>query len=258
MVLTAWRHALKIFLLSLPIGYLVGLMIITVFPVKPAALFHASTIGVRNVALPMTEKAAASGVDPLIGLFAVNGFVAVVLAAFLFITPLFDPRFVEFRRPIFRKMLYDDPTIRLLAAFKGYRAIPDPRLRPLFATLCVAPMTGVIALGLMIGVLLVAAPAFTGAKTTVVIAYLLPHGLFEIPALILAAAVPVSAYLEVRSNLEKGKVKETFDRLKQLRGARQIRLAIGASLGLLLVAALVEVHFTERIAAEFARLLMLG
>jgi stage II sporulation protein M len=254
MILTAWRHALKIFLLALPIGYLIGLMIITVFPVKPAALFHASTIGVRNVAVPLTEKAAASGVDPLLGLFVVNGFVAVVLAAFLFITPLFDPRFVESRRPIFRKMLYDDPTIRLLAALKGYRAIPDPRLRPLFATLCVAPMTGVIALGLLIGLLLAAVASFFDGKIILIIAYLLPHGLFEIPALVLAAAVPISAYLEVRSSLEQGKVKETFDRLKQLRGARQIRLAIGAGLGLLLVAALVEVHFTERIAAELLTL----
>jgi hypothetical protein len=255
MILAAWRHGLKVFFVALPIGYLVGLIIITILPIKPEGLFHASTIGVRNVAVPLTEQAAASGLDPTIGVFAVNGFVALVLSSFLFISPLFNPVFWESRHPIVRKLLFDDPTIRLLSALKGYRTIPDPRLRPVFAGLLVAPMTGVVALGLMIGVLLVAVPSFVGAKTALVIAYLLPHGLFEIPALILAASVPVSAYLEVRSSLERGDVGATFDRLKELRAARRIRLAIGTSLGLLLLAALVEVHLTERIATEVSRLL---
>lgn len=230
------------------IGTAGGYALLALTGLDPHALFQASTIGVRHVTVPAIEGASGRGIDPATVIFFANSTVMVVLSSFVFSVRLYDPRRIDRFSAWLRRQARQDRTMNLLKPLSSFRAIGDPSLRPLYTSLVVAPITGVSALGLLIGLLFISFTELSGAgpgRFLVTLGYLLPHGLFEVGALLLAASVPISAYLEVREDVERGDVAAAFSRVRESGAIRAVWPTLLGALIALLTAALIEANLTE-------------
>lgn len=211
----------------------------------------------RSVTIPAIERASAFGVDPAFVIFIANTVVMLVLASFTFSARLYDPGRTGGFSARLRRRAAQDPLNFLLLRWKGFRSVGDPDLRPVFSSLVTGPVTGVVALGVLIGTLLVSAVSMGGAGLKAVViglAYILPHGLPEVAGLLLGSALPVSCYMRIKNEVEQGQVEAAFAGLKKAGAADRSAKVLGVAVSLLFGAALIEAHATNA-AAHFVEAL---
>lgn len=247
-IIKAWKYLLSAFLIALCYGYFGGLILIYQFGIDPFRLFKLSTIGLQLVGSPAFARGVEVGIDPAIIIFAVNTVVTLGFASFLFSSALLNPNRIGDFPAALRKSLLGDPTINIFYPLKAFRAIPQKPLRTTFVWLSVIPALPLILLGLMAGGMMSSGHAVIGSLG-VVAASLLPHGVFEVPAVVLGAAVPFAAYRLVRSDLETGATEKVFSKILRFTHSRAIKLSILTILLLLAVASVIETHLTATVAA---------
>ena len=257
-VLWGFKYCGVRFLIALTTGIVGGYLAIGLLGLRPPALFAVSTTGVRHVAIPAIERAATFGVDPAVIVFLANSIAAVVFTTFLLTATLFDPERIDRFPSLLRRMSVKDPTIKIFSPIRTFRKIGDERLRPLYVALVVGPMAGVIALGVLIGLIVASYSELAGGgpiSTLVTFGFLLPHGLFEIPALLISAALPISAFLALKEDIFAGDVGKVFAGLRARARFRSIRNYLGLTLIMLAAAAVIETHLTDSIGRLIEELL---
>jgi uncharacterized membrane protein SpoIIM required for sporulation len=244
----AWKRLLVIFLIALCYGYFGGLVLIFLFGVDPFQLFSLSTIGLRHVGSPVFARSAELHIDPAVIIFIFNAVVTFAIASLLLSATLLNPdRMSEFPSNLRRSFLRD-PTINLFYPMKAFRAIRQRQLRPIFVWLRVIPTAPLIVLGLMAGGMMSSAHTVIGSLEYVA-ALLIPHGIFEVPAIVLGAALPSAAYFLIRKDLEAGATEKIFGKIARFTRSRAIKASILMILLLLAVASVIEAHLTDTIAA---------
>ena len=246
-ILKAWKRLLAIFLVALCYGYFGGLVLIYLFGVDPFQLFNLSTVGLRHVGSPVIDRSAEFNIDPTVVIFALNTLVTFAIVSLLLSATLLNPdRMGEFPAHL-RKSFLRDRTINLFYPMKAFRAIRQRQLRPVFVWLRVLPAAPILALGLLAGGMTASAHAVIGSLEYVA-ALLIPHGIFEVSAIVLGAALPSAAYLLIKKDLEAGATEKVFGKIVRFTHSRAIKGSILAILLLLAVASVVEVHLTSTIA----------
>jgi uncharacterized membrane protein SpoIIM required for sporulation len=247
-ILKAWKRLLAIFLVALCYGYFGGLILIYLFGVDPFQLFSLSTIGLRHVGSPVIARSAEFHIDPAVVIFALNTLVTFAIASLLSAATLLNPdRMGEFPANV-RKSFLRDPTINLFYPMKAFRAIRQRQLRPIFVWLRVLPAAPLLGLGLIAGSMMASAHAVIGSLEYVA-ALLIPHGIFEVSAILLGAALPSSAYLLIKKDLEAGATEKAFGKIARFSRSRAIKASMLAIVLLLAVASVIEAHLTGMIAA---------
>lgn len=252
-IFKAWKYLLAVFLIALCYGYFGGLILIYQFDVDPFRIFNLSTIGLRHVGDPAFAKAVELHIDPSIVIFVFNTIATLGIASLLFSSTLLNPRRMNKFPAGLRKSLIFDPTINIFFPLSGFRAIPLKNLRPTFVWLFALPALPLILVGLMAGGMISSGHAVVGSFAYVVAA-LVPHGIFEVPALVLGAAIPFAAYHVVRADLESGEAEKVFGKIVQFIHSKAIILSILTILLLLAVASVIEGHVTAAVAAQVVKL----
>jgi hypothetical protein len=247
-IVKAWKYLLSVFLIALCYGYFGGLILIYQFDVDPFRIFNLSTIGLRHLGTPTITMGVELHIDPSVIIFAFNTVATLGIASLLFSSTLLNPRRMDEFPAGLRKSFIFDPTINIFSPLRGFRAIPQKHLRPTFVWLFAFPAIPLILVGLMAGGMMSSAHAVFGSLPYVA-ASLVPHGIFEIPALVLGAALPFAAYQMVRADLESGETEKVFGKITQIIHSRAIKVSILTILLLLAVASAIEGHVTAAVAA---------
>jgi uncharacterized membrane protein SpoIIM required for sporulation len=247
-ILKAWQRLLAIFLVALCYGYFGGLVLIFLFGVDPFQLFGLSTVGLQHVGAPVMAKSIEFHIDPAIVIFAFNTLVTFAIASLLVSATLLNPDRMGELPANLRKSFLRDPTINLFYPMQAFRAIRQRQLRPVFVWLRVIPAAPLLALGLMAGGMMASAHAVIGSLEYVA-ALLIPHGIFEVSAILLGAALPSSAYLLIKKDLEAGATEKAFGKIARFSRSRAIKASMLAIVLLLAVASVIEAHLTGTIAA---------
>lgn len=246
-IIKAWKYLLSAFLIALCYGYFGGLILIYQFGMDPFRLFKLSTIGLQYIGAPVFDRGVAIGIDPAIIIFAFNTIATMAMASFLFSSVLLNPnRAGEFPAAL-RKAFLRDRTINIFYPLKAFRSISQKQLRTTFVWLSIIPPAPLLLLGLMAGGMISSGHAALGSLG-VVAASMAPHGIFEIPAVILGASIPFSAYHLVKVDLEAGATVKVFHKISLFARSRAIKVSILAILLLLAVASVIEAHLTGTIA----------
>jgi len=245
----AWLFLMALLWIFFGFGLLVawGLMH---YGIRPDRIFLFSTAGIHYVARPIMSRWADLGFNPALIILFLNLLATLALASPLAMIPLFDPRRTHYFPSRLRRVLINDPTLAAFRPFPGFRAIPDPELRPLFAWLYFLPLFPVGLLGTIIG-LATASGCIVFGSIPLVAGYLLPHGFLEIPAILLGGSLPLGAYFAVHDSLHQARTDAVFSVLGERRRFRRIRWTLLAILVLLGAAAVVEAYFTENFALWF-------
>lgn len=213
---------------------------------KPAELFMAPTFGVRHVAVPAIRRLQASGVDAAVTVFCLNGAVTVLLASFLYSARLYDPRRTGRVSRFIKRGAENDPMAGLFMLLPKYKAISRPEIRPVFVSLLALPITGVVTLGLLAGVLFISFAAIKGGagRFLVALGYIAPHGIIEAGAVMAGASIPISALISAGDDIARGDFAAVFDRIKEIGTDRKTFAVLGMSLIALAAAAVIEIHLT--------------
>ncbi len=198
------------------------------------------------------------GVDPALVVFLINATATLVLASFIWSVRLYAPSRPGGFSAWLRRQAAHDPISGILRRWRAWREISDTAARPIYTSLLVAPATGAVTLGLLIGALFAAVAGIIGPgprSLAVALGFLAPHGLVEVGAIILGTAIPISAYLDVKPLLASGETTAAFERVRVLGAARQTKLAIVVALLGLVAAALIETRLTAQIGRLLANTL---
>ena len=248
----AWARLIVMLVVAMVFAYALFWGLAAAGLINPESALKAASVGVRNVSLPLVHAGAERGIDPSIVIFGVNSVAAAVMAMLLFAAPLIDPNVKSgFPRLVRGLLTKEDPIdramFRLLRAAPSFRAVGVKELRPLYVWLRLIPPCVMVALGFEIGTIWAAAAEIL-QSFRVSTATLMPHGLFEIPALALAGALPYGAYRAVRGDMEAGRSAEVFAAIRRAIRSRAVWGRVAGVVVLLIVAAWVEIHVTPLVA----------
>jgi|GEM_PF-3912477 len=243
----AWVFQLAILWIFFGLGLLIAWALVHFAGIRPDRIFAFSTAGIHYVARPIMDTGATLGVNPALVLMGLNLVATAALASPLWYTPLFDPRRMHLFPSGLRRVIIHDPTLVAFRPFPGFRAIPDPELRPIFAWLYFLPLFPVGVLGTIIG-MATASACIVFRSIPLVAGYLLPHGMLEIPAILLGGALPVGAYFAVHNTLRQGRTDVVFSILAERRKFLSVCRILTLIVLLLGTAAAIEAYFTESFA----------
>ena len=132
--------------------------------------------------------------------------------------------------------------------FRRAKAIPDVRLRYVYLWLDLILAIPSVGIGLLLGALASVTLSLMGSLVPFA-ALVAPHSIFEIPAILLGGALPRAGYYLVQENLERGETAVVFERLRAYIRSKELRVSMVIALLLLVVAGIIEGHFTRVIAS---------
>ena len=255
----AWGRLLLVLIIAGGLAYIVVLSLLSLKVVDADAVFGIAAGGVRHISLPIVKTGMAHGVPLAIMLFAVNFFISMILVSLLFISPLLDPNAKEefpspIRRMLIKPKFIDKYLFRLLGSITGFRHLQNRSLLVLTLWLRFTPLIAVIFLGIELGTATAAAQTLW-ESFFLFAAIILPHGLLELPAICLAAALPFGTYRFVRDGIRKGAVTDVFRDVRAAMRSQQTRRKLRHIICLLLAAGIVESHLTPLVAGWVARMI---
>ena len=198
----------------------------------------------------MLEAGIGKGIPEGVVITLINATATFAQVMLLFMSLLLDPsRISEFPSFVRKDMLKESKAQdRLLLLSRRARAIPSYLLRNVYACLDLIPSIVMIIPGLMLGAIASVTLALMGSLVPFV-ALVAPHSIFEIPAILLGGALPRAGYYLVQENLERGETEVVFERLRAYIRSKALKVSILIALLLLVVAGIIEAHFTRIIAS---------
>lgn len=248
-IIKAWKYLFSKFVIFLLIGYALSLILIMYTGVEPTTVFKTVAIGPK-VTYPLIEKSFSNSMDPAIILFLNNSCVALCLMSILFVVPLFNPNTRSNSPSFFKKQLIKGVDLKFLYPLRSFRTVCDKRLRPVYFCLFILPVLAMMSFGLIVGSLM-ATGHIVLDSLAVVMACIIPHGIFEISALVLGTSIPLSAYFIIKNNLENGDTESVFCKINSIIFSKRSWLCMGFVFLLLAMAAFVEGHLTEHVVSWY-------
>ena len=232
------------YLLSAFVGFAAGMLLVKWGGIQPERIFAVSTKRLAY-ALPVFERGSQFGVDLGVLLFVWNSLGAMVTISFIHTAALFNPDRLNSPPRWLRRVFSGRLRMKLLCYLPGCARIEAEPLRRL-AVWVMAPMLGLVLLGVESGLQVSTTTFFSGTFTSAIVTFL-PHGLIEIPAFALAGAVPYSAHLLVATNVRDTPPQSVFRLIEIHRCQLHIKAIALFVIGALLFAGLIEAHVTPRL-----------
>jgi hypothetical protein len=249
-IFIAWRRLLCAYIISFVFSFISGIVLIHLFSFTPEALFEISTKRI-SYTMPFFDLGYQIGIDSSLLLFIWNSLSALITISFLYTAALFNPNNINLSPQGLRKIFCGTRRMKLLCLLPGCLKIKEEAIRRLYIWLMI-PLLGIILLGIESGLSVSTSATIFGSYTTGIIS-LLPHGLIEIPAITLAGAITFSAHLLVKENVYEDMSDKIFTKLETFKKALPIPKIGFAVIFFLLIAGLIEAHFTQKIIALMLR-----
>lgn len=234
-----WHDLLSRLFLAAFITYTLIVFLSYIGVVNPYDILGLTTAGLRHVGVPLVNYGASLGLPAAIGIFLCNTSVALLIISVLTLTLCYNPHRWPGYPPLIRRSFERDATADRLRFLPGCRRITNPRLRIAGFCLNFTPVMVMIFFGMMIGGM-VASGQYVFGSLQAVLALIAPHGVLEVPSLVLAAAIPYSGYHLIQSDLRQGRVVKVFRSLENFHGSRHIQLCLTIVISLLWVAGVIE------------------
>ncbi len=252
-IFRGWRYLMARLLLSAVLSYVLILWLTEIGVLSPARTPETTTAGIRYVGRPLLEYGMRLGIDEALIIFLSNSLVAMLIVSALSLTAHGVPGKLSARFPFFVKATWKRPHADVLRLLPGCRDISDPRLRLTYFCLFVTPMLSMIFFGVMIGSVL-ASGQYVFGSLVAVLALIVPHGVFEVPMIVLAAAIPFSGYLLVQKGVASGRPNGVIREINRFKSSFQLQVCLLVVFSFLWVSAVVESIFTQQVANWLAHL----
>jgi len=251
LVMRAWKWLLAHLVIAASIGYLATLLVAALGFAKPAALLKATTFGLPHFGAIILARGTTLGLDPGVVIFFCNLAVSLLIIANIYLSRGLNPRK---RNHIFSRLynrLLRDPSVEHLRRIPPFARILSPNLLLTSFLLLAAPYVATVTLGLLAGSLLGIVLLQTSSPL-IALAYIAPHGIPEISALLLACSIPVGMWMAIRPVIEKESSTEAFQRIENMVTSQQLQQNLKMIINLLMIAGMIEAHFTLSLVAMFS------
>lgn len=247
-VFRAWKWLLVHLVIAASIGYAATMLVAELFQTEPATLLKATTFGLPHVGMIVQSQGVAFGVDAWLMLFLCNLTVALSIVALVYWAQLLNPHNRSQSLLWLRRYLQKDRSAEHLRKIPTFARIQSPQLRLSLFLLMVVPYISTIALGLLTGAWVGIAHVFS-SSLFVGLAYILPHGIPEIAAILLACSLPVGTWMTMRPAVGNGSTSEPFRHIDNLLASKQFQQDLKMIINLLLIAGLTEAYLTRQVVA---------
>ncbi len=247
-VLRAWKWLLAHLIIAASISYLCTLLVAGMGLMKPATILKTTTFGMPHVGGLVVNQGVSFGVDEGIMIFFCNLSVALLIVAIVYWTRLLNPHNQSRTFSRLRRHLQNDRSAERLLKISPFAEIRSSQLRLTAFLLLGAPYIATIALGLIAGTLLGIVHA-QSSSPLIALAYIMPHGIPEIAALLLACSIPVGTWMTIRPVVGNECTSEAFQRIDSVLASQQLQQNLKMIINLLLIAGLVESHITLKVVA---------
>lgn len=250
-VIRAWKWLLAHLVVAASVGYVGTLLLAGLGLSEPTTILKAATIGIRHVGVPIMSQGMALGIDQGIMIFFCNLMVALLIVALVYWGQLLNPHNQDRKFRRLRRHLQKDCSSDSLRKIPPFAHIHSSQLRLNSFLLLVAPLVATITLGFMAGILLGAAHLLSSSPF-IALAYILPHGIPEISALLLACSIPVGIWTMIRPVVGNEHTETAFQRIVRVVASQQFQQDLKMIINLLLIAGLTEAHLTSQVVALFS------
>lgn len=250
-VIRAWKWLLVRLLIAASAGYLSTLLLVGLKLASPAAVLRTTTSGLRHVGRPILTQGVAIGIDRGVMIFFCNLAVAMLIVALVYWVQLLNPYNQEPSFLRFRRHLQRDRSAEHLRKIPLFAEIQSSQLRLTSFLLLVAPLIATVVLGFMAGILL-GSVHLLSSSPLVALAYILPHGVPEVTALLLACSLPVGIWTVIRPVVDNEQPAVAFRRIERAVASQQFQRSLKIIVTLLMIAGVTEAHLTLRVVALFS------
>lgn len=250
-VVRAWKWLLAHLVIAASISYLATLLLAVLGLSTPKALLDASTVGIRHVGLPIVNQGMTLGIDEGIMLFFCNLSVALSIVAVVYCSQLLNPHSRNRRFLWLRRHLQKDCSVKSMQKIPPFADIQSSQLCLASFILLVTPYVAIITIGILAGALLGTAQLLSSSPL-VALAYIMPHGIPEIAALLLACSIPVGTWMTIRPVVNNEHSKKAFRRIDRAVESQELQRYLKMIINLLLIAGLTEAHLTLKVVALFS------
>ena len=244
----AWKWLLSHLVIAAALSYVGVLLLGLLGPGVPKVLFNGLTMGIRHVGTPLVQSGMRIGIDQGVMIFFCNLVAALLIVALVYWVRLLNPDCSGRPWHGLRHRLQRDRSANLLQKIPPFADIASPQLRLTSFLLLGAPLIAALTLGVLAGALLGTAHLLS-ASPLIALAYILPHGLPELAALLLACSIPVSIWMQIRLAEGQNSGPTVFGFIERAIASPQFQQDLKMIINLLLIAGLTEAHLTGRIVA---------
>ena len=248
-VFRAWKWLLSHLVVAASIGYFATMLVAGLYLVEPVSLLKATTFGLPHIGTMITSQGMVLGVDEWFMLFSCNLAVALSIVVLVYWTQLLNPHNQNRRFLRLRRYLQKDRSAEYLSKIPAFARIQSPQLRLSSFLLLVVPYIATIALGLMVGAWIGIGHVFS-SSLPVALAYILPHGIPEVAAILLACSLPVGTWMTIRPVvLGNESTSESFQSIDHVLASQKFQQNLKMIINLLLIAGLTEAYLTRQVVA---------
>ncbi len=249
-VVQAWKWLLAHMTIAASLSYFATVIAVLTDFAQPASILSTATYGIRHVGIPIMKEGMVLGVDEGVMIFFCNLSVALLILSIVCWARLLNPNTGEGRFSFLRHRLQKDSTAEHLTFIPYFARIQSKQLRlTAFILLCV-PYLATITLGLITGALLGSAHMLS-SSSAIAFAYIMPHGIPEIAALLLACSIPVAIWSVIQPPITSQNPDKAFRRINRIATSQELQSDIKMIINLLLIAGLTEAHITYRVVQIF-------
>lgn len=250
-VVRAWKWLLAHMIITASLSYFATVIAVLSGFAQPESILSTATYGIRHVGIPLMKNGMALGLDEGVMIFFCNLSVALLILSIVCWARLLNPSPTKEKFSFLRNQLQKDSTAKHLKIIPYFARIHSKQLRlTAFILLCV-PYIATITLGLITGALLGSAHMLS-SSSAIAFAYIMPHGIPEIAALLLACSIPVGIWSVIQPPITSQNPGKAFQHIDHIATSEELQSDIKMIINLLLIAGLTEAHITYRIVQVFS------
>ncbi len=242
----AWKWLLAHLLIAASIGYIAVMLASRLGHVEPETLLKAMSFGLPHVGMMIVSQGSVLGANAWLTYFFCNLTVALLIVVVVYWAQLLNPHTQNRSFSRLRKYLQKDRSAEYLRKIAFFANIHSSELRLASFLLLVVPYIATIALGLMAGAAIGFGHVFSSSPL-VALAYILPHGIPEFAAILLACSIPVEIWMVIRPAINNKVTIESFRSIDRIIESQQFQQNLKMIINLLVIAALIEAHLTTNV-----------
>lgn len=248
LMIRAWKLLFATLAIVSALSYFTTVVLSWSGLVKPGTILRTTTFGIRHIGGPILDHGISIGIDQGVLIFFCNMTVALLILSIVCWVRLLNPFDQRMNFSSIRSRLQKDRTAEHLKKIPYFARINSSQLRlTAFMLLCV-PFLVITILGLIIGTLL-GSVQMLSSSPAVAFAYIMPHGIPEIAALLLTCSIPVGIWLFIQPAIDKQNPRKAFRRVRRMATSDELQNSIKMIINLLMIAGLIEAHLTLKVVA---------
>lgn len=243
-VYQAYKWLLVRMVIAALLGYIATVLVASLAQLGPPTLLKMMRFGLPHFGMMITSQGEALGINAWLTYFLCNLFVALLIVVVVYWAQLLNPDDKNRSLRWLRRHLQKDLSSKLLLRIKYFSRIQSSQLRLASFVLLVIPYIATIALGLMAGALIGVGLVFS-TSPLVALAYILPHGIPEFAAILLACSIPVGTWMSMGPVTGNVSASNAFQVIDRVLASQQFQQHLKMIVNLLVIAGLTEAHLTR-------------